>query len=271
MGIHIVTARQTKREYGNHARHTDLKKCLWGGPRVILLHNVTCKPYLTIVMCKCPIKCIMSTVEHFGFYTVKTVASLIHGAMSHSYIPVPTKLKGGKLVSPCPSVRPSVSSSVYRIVSAMHLQQHLLNAFHICTSYQTTSEGVSRIKFVPKFEILAKSLNLLIWLCLPLTSDLIWIDSTGNHKAAGVSPERSNFSCSSSFRSVWLLMDYVLGASDLTGFNVRRREILQILRTVWKTAIEDSELLVAKPYGKMEPRWYISKVFVNVAYLPPDK
>ena len=48
----------------------------------------------------------------------------------------------------CPSVRLSVFPSVDRIVSALYLQQYLSDPFHICTSYQTTLEGVSHVKFV---------------------------------------------------------------------------------------------------------------------------
>ena len=69
--------------------------------------------------------------------------------------------------SPCPSVRlsarRSVCPSVDRIVSALYLQQYLSDPFHVCTSYQATWEGVSRVMFVSKvknIEILANSLNL---------------------------------------------------------------------------------------------------------------
>ena len=48
------------------------------------------------------------------------------------------------LVSPCPSVD--------RILSALYLQQYSSDPFHICTSYQATSEGVSRVMFVSKFK-----------------------------------------------------------------------------------------------------------------------
>ena len=44
------------------------------------------------------------------------------------------------------SVRPSVD----RIVSALYLQQYSADPFHICTSRQATSEGVSGVKFVSK-------------------------------------------------------------------------------------------------------------------------
>ena len=39
-------------------------------------------------------------------------------------------------------VRLSICPSVDRIVSALYLQQYSLDPFHICTSYQATSEGV---------------------------------------------------------------------------------------------------------------------------------
>ena len=51
----------------------------------------------------------------------------------------------------CLSVRPSVCPSVDRIVSALYLQQYLLDPFHICIFYQATSEGVLRVMCVSKF------------------------------------------------------------------------------------------------------------------------
>ena len=60
-------------------------------------------------------------------------------------------------------VRLSVCPSVDRIVSALYLQQYSSDPFHICTSYQATSEDVSRVMVVSKFKkklILANSLNL---------------------------------------------------------------------------------------------------------------
>ena len=54
-------------------------------------------------------------------------------------------------------VRLSVCPSVDRIVSALYLQQYSSDPFHICTSYQTTSEGVSRVMPVSKFK------NLKFW------------------------------------------------------------------------------------------------------------
>ena len=72
--------------------------------------------------------------------------------------PVQQSWKGGKLVSRHLSVHPSVN----KIMSALYLPQYLLDPFHICTSYQATSEGVSRVKVIAKFQ----NLNLdfvLLW------------------------------------------------------------------------------------------------------------
>ena len=57
--------------------------------------------------------------------------------------PASTKLKGGYTGFTLP-----VCPSVDRIVSALYLQQYSSDPHHICTSYQTTSEGVSRVIFV---------------------------------------------------------------------------------------------------------------------------
>ena len=79
-----------------------------------------------------------------------------HNELGYVIIPpASTKLKGGYT-----GFTLSVCQSVDRIVSALYLQQYSSDPFHICTSYQATSEGVSRVMFVSKFEILANSLNL---------------------------------------------------------------------------------------------------------------
>ena len=70
----------------------------------------------------------------------------------HYYTPASTKLKGGYTgftLSVCPSVD--------RIVSALYFQQYSSDPFHICTSYQATSEGVSCVMPVSKFK------NLKFW------------------------------------------------------------------------------------------------------------
>ena len=70
--------------------------------------------------------------------------------------PTSTKLKGG-YTGITLSVRPSVRPSVDKIVSALYLQQYSSDPFHICTSYQATKEGVSRVMPVSKFK------NLKFW------------------------------------------------------------------------------------------------------------
>ena len=46
----------------------------------------------------------------------------------------------------------SVCPTVDRIVSALYLQEYSSDPFHIRTSYQATSEGVSRVMPVSKFK-----------------------------------------------------------------------------------------------------------------------
>ena len=63
-------------------------------------------------------------------------------------------------------VRLSVCPSVDRIVSALYLQQYSSDPFHICTSYQATSEGVLRVMPVSKF----KNLKFFKFVTLTLSS-----------------------------------------------------------------------------------------------------
>ena len=53
------------------------------------------------------------------------------------------------------SVRLYVRPSVPHPVSALQHLQFWMDPFHIQTSYQTTSEGVSHVKFIAKFEFMA--------------------------------------------------------------------------------------------------------------------
>ena len=78
--------------------------------------------------------------------------------------------------------------------------QFWLNPFDIYTCYQTTSEGLSCVKFLAKFK------NLNFWqffkifnfdFCLVLAWDLMWITSMDNHGAAGGISEPKHSSCSS--------------------------------------------------------------------------
>ena len=100
--------------------------------------------------------------------------------------PASTKLKGGYTGFTL-SVRPSVD----RIVSALYLQWYSSDPFHICTSYQATSEGVSCVMFVSKF----KNLNFdFVFFWLGIQYDLmVWVIM----RRRGVSSERRRSSCSS--------------------------------------------------------------------------
>ena len=55
-------------------------------------------------------------------------------------------------LSICQYVRPSVHPSFQHSVSALYCLQFWLDPFHILTSYQATSEGVSHVKFLAKFQ-----------------------------------------------------------------------------------------------------------------------
>ena len=91
------------------------------------------------------------------------------------YTPRSTKLKGGILLSPCPSVCPSVRLSVCpsvdKIVSALYLVQYSPDPFHIYTSYQATSEGVLRVfwNFGKFFKFVTLTLS-----CFDLGSIMSW-------------------------------------------------------------------------------------------------
>ena len=77
---------------------------------------------------------------------------LFHGANLSWHIFIPpasTKLKGGYT-----GITLSVCPSVDRIVSALYLQQYSSDPFHICTSYQATSEGLLRVMPVQKFNMI---------------------------------------------------------------------------------------------------------------------
>ena len=63
----------------------------------------------------------------------------------------------------------SVCPSVDRIVSALCLQQYLLDQFHICTSYQATSDGVSCVMSISKLK------KLKFWPILLIDFVFIWL------------------------------------------------------------------------------------------------
>ena len=117
--------------------------------------------------------------------------------------PASTKLIGGYTgitLSVCPSVCLSVCPSVDRILSALYLQQYSSDPFHICTSYQATSEGVSRVMPVSKLKNLKfwrifKICNfdfVIFWLGIQYDS-MVWVIM----RRRGVSSERRRSSCSS--------------------------------------------------------------------------
>ena len=66
-------------------------------------------------------------------------------------------------LSICQYVRPSVHPSFQHSVSALYCLQFWLDPFHILTSYQATSEGVSHVKFLAKFQNL--DFWQFIWIC----------------------------------------------------------------------------------------------------------
>ena len=121
--------------------------------------------------------------------------------------------KGGILVSPFPSVRPSICPSVDRILSALYLQQYLPDPFLMYTSYQATSECVLQVMVLLKFKNwnFGKFFKFVTWTFLLLTWDPIWLNSMGNIMRwrgwgwgwgeEGVSSERR---CSSSSSFIFL-------------------------------------------------------------------
>ena len=110
-----------------------------------------------------------------------------------------TKLKGGYT-----GITLSVCPSVDRIVSALYLQQYSSDPFHICTSYQATSEGVWRVMPVSKFKNLkfwwifeiCIFAFVFFWLGIQYDS-MVWVII----RRRGVSSERRSSSCS----SLWLI------------------------------------------------------------------
>ena len=139
-------------------------------------------------------------------YIHHSVYVKICGNLATTWLVIPpasTKLIEGYTgitLSVCPSVRLSVCPSVDRIVSALYLQQYSSDPFYICTSYQATSEGVSRVMPVSKFKHLKfwrifKICNVdfvIFWLGIQYDS-IVWVIM----RRRGVSSERRRSSCSS--------------------------------------------------------------------------
>ena len=85
------------------------------------------------------------------------------------YPPLQRSWEGGILVSPCPSVRPSVcGQNCVRSVSSTILVGSI-SYLHILSSNFRRCVACNVCFKIEKFEILANSLSLYLWLCLLLT------------------------------------------------------------------------------------------------------
>ena len=99
--------------------------------------------------------------------------------------PLQRSWKGGILVSPCPSVCLSVcGQNSVRSVSSTILIGPILYLHILSSNFRRCVTCKGCLKF-QKFKNLANSLNVLLWLCLILTWDPTWLNSVGNHEAAG--------------------------------------------------------------------------------------
>ena len=133
------------------------------------------------------------TTGHLSYATPRFLFHLIPHV---NYTPRFNEVDGGYT-----GITLSVCPSVDRIVSALYLQQYSSDPFHICTSYQATSEGVSRVMPVSKFKNLKfwrifKICNfdfVIFWLGIQYDS-MVWVIM----RRRGVSSERRRSSCSSS-------------------------------------------------------------------------
>ena len=96
----------------------------------IYQNTVACNylPMLQIMLCTQFVRC--SLITNFWSYIVVWIIVIIP--------PASTKLKGGYT-----GITLSVCPSVDRMVSALYLQEYSSDPFHICTSYQATSESVT--------------------------------------------------------------------------------------------------------------------------------
>ena len=127
------------------------------------------------------------------------------------------KLKGGGiLVSHCPSVCQSVCgwNCVCSVSSIILVGFHiylfiLLSNFRRCVTCKVCKE-FQNLNFGP-------FLNLLLWLCLALTWDPIWINCIGDYGAVGVFSEDKCSSCSSCFR---VNFDYLCQARSKMPFKM---------------------------------------------------
>ena len=143
---------------GNKWEHDDLKLCY-----NVLVLNWNRKNTLSRSF---RFQCVV-LITHWKSWTIEAKWCIFaFGNLTIIIPPLQRSWKGGILVSPCPSVRPSVHlsicPSVDRIVSALCLQQYSSDPFHICTSYHATSKSMPRVKFVSQFK------NLKFWQIRPI-------------------------------------------------------------------------------------------------------
>ena len=94
----------------------------------------------------------------------------------------------------------SVCLSVDRIVSTLYLLQYTLDPFHIYTSYQATSEGVSCVQFFSEFKSFGKFFKFVTLSCFDLGSNMNWSIVWVIMGRQGISSERRHSSCSSLHR-----------------------------------------------------------------------
>ena len=97
--------------------------------------------------------------------------------------PASTKLKGGYTgitLSVCSSVRLSVCGQNHVCSVSSTIFGGSISYLHILSSNFCCNAHFK----IQKFEILANFFNLLLWLCLLLTWDPIWLNGMGNHEAA---------------------------------------------------------------------------------------
>ena len=107
----------------------------------------------------------------------------------------------------------SVCPSVDRIVPALYLKQYFLDPFHICTSYQATSEGVSRVMFVPKLKNLIQNFDFVYFLLGIQFDSVVRVIM----RRRGVSSEHRRSSCSS-LNQCWITVYWTQGNKILWNF-----------------------------------------------------
>ena len=140
---------------------------------------------------------VFNTLKHGQLWTILTHFTPRFNGVERGYT--------GITLSVCPSVD--------RIMSALYLQQYSSDPFHICTSYQATSEGVSRVMPVSKFK------NVKFWRIFQICNfdfgffwlgiqydSMVWVII----RRRGVSSERRHSSCSSwGLGKIWAVLKHI--------------------------------------------------------------